>query len=196
MSGYIEDNRKLHGDGGNLAAFLHRIRETHREVYHRITATIRLAAPFFDDFSLAPRSLAPREILLNWKQKGSDYEFGPHQLSDGTLRAMALIALLLQPEEELPRLIVIDEPEIGLHPYAVELVASLLKKASFHTQLLVATQSSQLLDACDPEDVICVDRQGAESVFTRPDPEKLADWLEDYSLGEVWKKNIIGGGPY
>lgn len=195
-AGYIEDNRRLLGDGGNLAAFLYRIRETQRDVYDRIVATVRLVAPFFDDFRLAPQMLDPRRILLNWRQKGSETEFGPHQLSDGTIRAMALIALLLQPEAELPELIVIDEPEIGLHPYAIEVVAALLEKASFHTQVIVATQSPQLLDACDPKDVICVDRQGAESIFTRPEPEKLEEWLEDYSLGDVWRKNLIGGGPH
>ncbi len=195
-AGYIEDNRRLHRDGGNLAAFLYRLRETNKGVYQRIVSTVRLFAPFFDDFSLAPRSLYPTRILLNFKQNDCDYEFGPHQLSDGTLRAMAITSVLMQPESELPRLIVIDEPEIGLHPYAVSVIASLLKKASLHTQVIVATQSPHLLDDCAPEDVICVDRVGQESIFTRPGADKLQSWLEEYSLGEVWQKNVIGGGPH
>jgi predicted ATPase len=196
LAGYVEDNRQLHWDGGNLAAFLYRLRVTDTASYQRIVGTIRMVAPFFDDFSLAPRALDPTRILLNWKQIGVDHEFGPHQLSDGTLRVMALIALFLQPTSELPKLIVIDEPEIGLHPYALSVVMSLIRKASHHTQLIVATQSPQLLDECEPEDIICADRQAQETIFQRPDAEKLKEWLTDYSLGEVWQKNIIGGGPH
>ncbi len=195
-AGYVEDNRQLHGDGGNLAAFLYRLKRTNASSYRRILSTVRLFAPFIEDFSLSPRALDPQRILLNWKQSGSDYEFGPHQLSDGTLRAIALTALLLQPETELPKLIVVDEPEIGLHPYALGVIASLFKKASHHTQIIVATQSPQLLDDCDPEDIVCVERKGQESVFFRPDPAKLGEWLAEYSLGEIWQKNVIGGGPH
>ncbi len=195
-AGYIEDNRQLHGDGGNLAAFLYRLKMTNRNAYGRVVSTVRLCAPFFDDFSLAPRALDPQRILLNWKQRNCDYEFGPHQLSDGTLRAMALTALLLQPESELPGLVVVDEPEIGLHPYAVSVMASLLRKASYHTQLIIATQSPLLLDECEPEDVVCVERRDQESVFSRPNPDTLQEWLTDYSLGEIWQKNVIGGGPH
>jgi predicted ATPase len=122
--------------------------------------------------------------------------FGSHQLSDGTLRAMCLIALLLQPEDELPDLIVVDEPELGLHPYALNVIASLFKKASHHTQILVGTQSSPFLDNFDPEDVIIANREGNESRFTRLDSTTLEAWLDEYSLGEVWEKNIIGGGPH
>ncbi|MGO9597254.1 MAG: AAA family ATPase [Isosphaeraceae bacterium] len=198
LAGYIEDNRQLHTDGSNLAAVLFRLRLIDRTAYERIKGTIRLIAPFFDDFSLAPRALDPTRtrILLNWRQIGSDYEFGPHQLSDGALRAMALVTLLLQPEAELPKLVVIDEPEIGLHPYAVSVIVSLLKKASHYTQVIVATQSPQIVDESDPEEVICVERKGQESVFTRLDAGKLQEWLEEYSLGEIWRKNLIGGGPH
>ena len=93
--------------------------------------------------------------------------FGPHQLSDGTLRAICLITLLLQPENELAGLIVVDEPELGLHPYALNVIASLFKKASHHTQVLIATQSSSFFDNFDPEDVVVVNREGKESKFER-----------------------------
>ena len=145
---------------------------------------------------MTPRALDPTRILLNWRQKNSEYEFGPHQLSDGTLRAIALTALLLQPEAELPKLIVVDEPEIGLHPYALSVIASLFKKASHHVQIIVATQSPQMLDDFGPEDIVCVERKGQESVFFRPDRAKLEEWLAEYSLGEIWQKNVIGGGPH
>ncbi len=191
---YVGDNSRLHADAGNLAPFLLRLsKENGGSAYRRIVSTIGLVAPFFSDFDLTPNG---RDVFLNWREKGSDQVFGPHQLSDGTLRAICLIALLMQPEESLPELIVVDEPELGLHPYALSVVASLFKKASHHAQVLVSTQSSSFLDNFDPEDVIVVDREGKESLFTRPDPTKLDAWLEDYSLGEVWEKNVIGGGPH
>jgi predicted ATPase len=137
-----------------------------------------------------------QEIILKWKEKGSDEVFGAHQLSDGTLRTIFLVSLLLQPEEELPPLIIVDEPELGLHPYAVNIIASLLKKASHHAQVLVSTQSSSFLDNFEPFDVIVADRGEMGSVFTRLDAASLESWLEEYSLGEVWEKNVIGGGPH
>jgi predicted ATPase len=155
-----------------------------------------LLAPFFEDFVLEPAGADKRDIILNWQENGSDQVFGPHQLSDGTLRAMCLITLLMQPENELPQLIIVDEPELGLHPYALNLIAALFKKAAHHTQVLISTQSSSFLDNFDPEDVVVVNREGKESQFTRLNAEQLAAWLEEYSLGEVWEKNVISGGPH
>ena len=194
---YTDDNRWLMPDAGNLAALLLRLREENGgEVYHRIVRTIRLVAPFFNDFVLETASPNKRDIILNWREKGSDQVFGPHQLSDGTLRAICLVTLLMHPEDELPDLIIVDEPELGLHPYALNMVATLFKKASHHTQILISTQSSSFLDNFEPEDVVVVNREGKESKFVRPDGAKLEAWLEEYSLGEVWEKNVIGGGPH
>ncbi|HBL28910.1 MAG TPA: chromosome segregation protein SMC [Acidobacteria bacterium] len=194
--GYVGDNRWLMPDAGNLAALLLRYREENGgAVYKRILSTIRLLAPFFDDFDLEPAGPTRQDVLLNWRDKESDQLFGPHQLSDGTLRAMCLVTLLLQAEAELPELIVVDEPELGLHPYALNLIASLFKKVSHHTQVLISTQSRSFLDNFDPEDVIVVNREGRESRLARLEPERLESWLEEYSLGEVWEKNVFGGGP-
>lgn len=193
--GYIGDSRWLMHDAGNLAAFLFRLREENGgAAYKRIVSTIRVIAPFFDDFNLEP--VDQKDIILNWRNKGSDQVFGPHQLSDGTLRAMCLVTLLMQPENELPELIIVDEPELGLHPFALNVIASLFKKASHHSQVLISTQSSSLLDSFDPEDVVTVDLEGEESRLKRLDAAALETWLEDYSLGEVWEKNVIGGGPH
>jgi predicted ATPase len=195
QSGYIESNRHLAPDAGNLAAMLYRYQQQEPATYRRIVETIRLIVPFFDDFILEPQRLNPRNILLNWQARGSDYEFGPHQLSDGTLRAIALTTLLLQPQADLPDLIILDEPELGQHPYALNVLASLLKTAAVRSQVLVATQSAMLLDEFEPQDVIVVDHHGHESTFSRLDATKLQEWLEEYSLGEVWWKNVIGGVP-
>jgi predicted ATPase len=155
-----------------------------------------MIAPYFEDFVLEPDRANPKDIMLNWRERESDVIFGPHQFSDGTLRAIFLVTLLLQPERELPRLIIIDEPELGLHPYALNVVASLVKTASRHRQVLVSTQSSAFLDYFDPTDIIVVDRAGKESIFKTLSADELASWLEEYSLGEVWEKNVIGGGPH
>ncbi len=192
---YIQDNRFLRSDAGNLAAYLYMLRQTEPQHYKRIVETLRQVAPFFDDFDLAPSKLDPETIMLNWRERGSDYLFGPHHLSDGTLRAMALITLLLQPESELPSLIIVDEPELGLHPFALGILASLLRSVAQERQVLVATQSAQLVDYFEPDDVIVAERQGDGSTFRRQGREALKEWLETYSLSELWEKNVIGGTP-
>lgn len=198
QAGYVGDSRLLMYDAGNLAAFLYRLKSAEdTTAYRRIVGTVQLIAPFFDDFDLQPTGPSDTEIFLNWREKGSDQLFGPHQLSDGTLRAMCLVTLLLQPIEELPQLIIVDEPELGLHPYALNVIAALFQKAAAHTQVLISTQSSAFLDNFEPEEVLVVgrDRTTGESTFTRQAPEKLAAWLDEYSLGEVWEKNVFAGGP-
>lgn len=197
LNSYIGDSRWLLPDAGNLAAVLYRLRnENNGSAYHPIIATLRLIAPFFDDFDLAPNGPNKSDITLNWREKESDQIFGPHQLSDGTLRAMCLVTLLMQPVSELPDLIIVDEPELGLHPYALNVIAALIKRAAQHTQVLISTQSSTFLNNFDVDDVIVVNREGKASRFTRLDSTKLETWLEEYNLGEVWEKNIIGGGPH
>ena len=193
---YIGDDRWLMPDAANLAAILYKLKLHKETLYGRMVATIRQVAPFFDDFDLEPTGPNNKDIILNWRHRESDLVFGPHQFSDGTLRAICLISLLMQPEEDLPIMIVVDEPELGLHPYALNVIASLFKAVSHHAQVLVGTQSSTLLDNFDAEDVVVVERDGEASNFVRPDVEKLNAWLEDYSLGEVWEKNIIRGGPH
>jgi len=195
LSAYIDDNHYLRSDAGNLAAYLHGLREANREYYDRIVATLRQIAPFFGDFVLEPTELDKNRIILNWRERDRDELFGPHQLSDGTLRSMALLTLLLQPEEKLPSVIIIDEPELGLHPYAIEVLASLLRSVSNQAQVIVATQSVGLVDHFEPEDIVVVDRKEGASAFSRPDEAGLREWLEDYSLSELWEKNLIGGRP-
>lgn len=191
----IDKNRYLLHDAGNLAAFLYRLRQTEPFYYNRIVGTIRQFAPFFGDFVLEPDPLNPRFLSLRWTERDSDHEFGPHHLSDGTLRAMALVSLLLQPEDELPAVIVVDEPELGLHPTAIALICDVVRQASFVSQIVLATQSTFMLDQFEPEEVIVVERRAGCSEFARLNREELEDWREEYSLGELWEKNVLGGKP-
>lgn len=191
----VDDNRFLRPDGSNLAAILYYLRERHREPYNSIRDTVQSVAPFFEDFRLEPGTLNPDTIKLEWKHKISDQYFGASSLSDGTLRFIALAALFLQPVSHRPPIILVDEPELGLHPYAIGLLASLIRQASVDSQVIVSTQSSILLDYFQPEEVLVADRVGGGTRLTRLEPEPLAKWLEDYSLGQLWEKNEFGGGP-
>lgn len=188
----VSDSLQLKEDAANLASFLFRLREQHPVHYRRITETLRLIAPFFADFELVPEN---NSVLLRWREIGNDLLFGPHQASDGTLRAMALVALLMQPADELPSILILDEPELGLHPRAISILAGLLQSISLHTQVIVATQSPVLLDHFEPEQVIVAEREGSESVFRRLDRFKLEAWLEEYTLSDLWDKNVLGGRP-
>jgi predicted ATPase len=192
----IDVNRSLHPDAANLPAMLYLYRERYPTAYRRIVAAVKAVAPYFEDFVLQPLRLNPRNIALHWRAKGADYELGPHQMSDGTLRAVALFTLLLQPEEDLPDLIVLDEPELGLHPAALSVLSDLMKSAARHSQMLIATQSAALIDHFDVNDVVTVNLRDGCSTFDRLDPEGLKGWLEDYALSELWERNVIGGGPY
>jgi len=188
----ITDNRYLKEDAANLAPLLMRLHEQQPENYRRIVEVLRGVLPFFLDFEFQPEH---GWVLLKWREKGSDIVFDVSQASDGMLRTMAMVSLLAQPEADLPAVLVLDEPELGLHPHAIEVVAGLLRSASQHTQIFVATQSAALVDAFEPKDVVVVEREGRESRFRRLAEPDLRDWLEDYSLGELWRKNVLGGGP-
>lgn len=198
---YINDNRYLRSNAGNLAAFLYAMRQEAdtRPYYQRILQTIRTVMPRFDDFELKPIAYegADPQITLDWKEKGSDEIFGPYQFSDGTIRFIALAALLLQPEEMLPKVIIIDEPELGLHPYAIHQLAALIRQASKFSQIIVSTQSADMLNEFDVNDVIVAEYndQVHSSQLKRLSEDKLQDWLGDYSLCELWIKNILGGTP-
>jgi predicted ATPase len=190
----VRDNLRLKPDAGNLAAFLRHLREQSPVHYLRIIETVRMAAPFFGDFVY--RKDPGERIELEWFEADDpDTVRGPRQLSDGTLRFICLATLLLQPPQLQPDTILIDEPELGLHPYALTVLGALLRQASDTRQLIVSTQSVELVNELAPEDVIVVSRRDGASFFERLDPDRLNDWLQDYALGELWKMNVLGGRP-
>ncbi|MFN0076875.1 MAG: AAA family ATPase [Prosthecobacter sp.] len=193
----VDRNRNLTSDGGNLPAVLLAMRKDNPENYASIVRTLRLVLPWFDEFILEPQGPAQKQrVLLRWRMAGrTEYEFDPGQISDGSLRLMALVTLLLQPVDKLPSLLLVDEPELGLHPVAEQVLAGLLKSVARETQVIVATQSATFLNYFEPQDVMVVEHENAESNFIRQNPDELASWLKRYSLGDVWNKNLIGGRP-
>ena len=187
----IDDSDYLRFDAANIAPFLLELKNSEKNAYNQIVDTIRLVTPFFNNFILKPNK--NEKVRLRWKQKGSDYPLKPRHLSDGTLRFICLTTALLQPDP--PSAIIIDEPELGLHPYAIEILAELIEATSRKTQLIVSTQSPALVDNFEPKDIIIVNRKKGASVFQRLNKDELSTWLKDYSLGDLWRKNIITGGP-
>ena len=187
------NNLKLNIDAANLAAYLRMLNDKHPKHYRRIVDTIRLVAPFFGDFVHRPNA---EYVELEWTQKGKpDTPFKALHLSDGTLRFICLSTLLLQPTELLPDTILIDEPELGLHPYAISVLADIFKQVSEQRQLIVSTQSVELVNELSPEDIIVVDQENDASTFRRFTDEELSGWLEQYAMGELWKRNVLGGRP-
>lgn len=187
------DNLMLRNDAGNLPAVLLALSDSDDQAdqaaYKRIVGVIRQVAPFFRNFVLRPEK--NDRLRLRWRQNDSDAVFSADQMSDGTLRFICLATLLLHPRP--PSLVVLDEPELGLHPYAVVQLAGLLRQASTRSQVLVATQSATLMNQFELDDLIVVERVGGASEFIRPDRERLGLWLDECSLGELWEKNLIGG---
>ena len=192
----VGDNLCLQEDAGNLAPFLRRLRERHPEHYRRVVDAVRIAAPFFGDFPYREDLNPDDRMGLEWfHESDPDRVLGTHQISDGMLRFLCLATLLLQPVELQPSLILLDEPELGLHPAALTVLAEMLQTASDGRQVVVATQSADLVSELAPEDVVVVDRKDDASVFRRLDGDDLRGWLEDYSLGDLWRMNVVGGRP-
>ncbi len=195
--GNASDNGYLRSDGGNIAAYLYRMKENESSYpyYQRILRHIRMVMPQFSEFYLEPE--IGELISLRWKANGSDEIFGAHQLSDGTLRFVALTTLLLQPPTNSPMTIILDEPEIGLHPYAISVLADEMRQAAKTSQLIISTQSPMLLNQFNCEDVITADYDSVSkcSLLRRHTEKELSSWLKDYSLGELWEKNVLGGLP-
>lgn len=200
----LEDVASLKSDGRNLPAFLYWIKENYPKTFSRIERTIKYISPFFHEFKLQPSKFNTREIQLEWNNKEfPDHYFNAHQFSDGTLRFIALATLFLQPddlydtENNVPKTIIIDEPELGLHPSSLSLLAELIHSASERDfQIILATQSVELLNYFSPKDIITVDYENNQSIFKRiENTENLQKWLQDYSLGELWSKSVLEGQP-
>lgn len=194
---FADDSRYLRADGGNLASILLRLDREYPEIFKEVTRNVQAVLPWLDRFILKPEGAGDRELIpLRWRMTGQgDYDFVAGQLSDGSLRIIALVALLLLPESMLPGILIIDEPELGLHPTAENVIGGLIKQASRSCQIILSTQSSTFIDHFAPDDVIVTEIEKGESCFTRQSEKELKNWLQRYTLSQIWSKNIIGGRP-
>ena len=194
---FIDDNRYLKSDAGNLGSYLFTMKKSESgfNYYQRIVDRIQKIMPQFEDFFLEPAFENQNLVKLQWIDKGHQHTFGAHQISDGSLRFMALATLLLQPPDSLPNVIVIDEPELGLHPEALIDLVGMIKIAAQNCQIILSTQSSFLLDFFNVNDIIVVETKDDSTVFNRLSQDQLIEWVKDYTLSELWEKNLIGGRP-
>lgn len=193
QSSAVDGANYLQQEGNNLASFLYYLRENYPTNYKKIVSYIQLVIPQFSDFYLEP---VKGYVSLKWRDNSlNDYILLPEQFSDGSIRFIALATLLMQPNETKPFVIIIDEPELGLHPYAINQLAEMIKEASIASQIIVATQSSKLIDDFDADDIAVVEREEktGDTVINRLKGEDLNGWLENYSMSELWDKNVIGG---
>lgn len=189
----VGDNATLRHDASNLPAVLFRLKQTDVSAFSLIEATVRSVAPYFKRFRLAPMLTDESRIKLEWEEVDSDMYLDASSLSDGTLRFIALATLLLQ--TNLPETIIIDEPELGLHPAAMAKLSAMIKKAAAKAQVIIATQSVTLISNFSINDLIVVGRDENQSTFHRLNEEDFSHWLDEYSVGDLWEKNIIGGRP-
>ena len=188
----VEDNAYLRSHGGNLSAILLRLERQERHRFKLICNHIRRALPIFDRFELEERH---GKVILRWKANGMDKSIGAHLTSDGSLRFFALVTLLNLPPEMLPDVVLLDEPELGLHPAAVALIGDMIKVCAEERQILVATQSPLLVDAFDINEIIVLELEGGQTSVRRCNEKQYQEWLNDYTTGELWQKNLLGGRP-
>ena len=175
--------------GDDLVSYLFFLRESEPARYDVLTDTLEAAFPDFERLSFPP--VAAGTLALTWTDVNFQSPMYMHQLSEGTLRFLWLAALLQSPS--LPAVMLIDEPEVSLHPYLLCLLVSLLREASLRTQLVIATHSDRLIRFLDPAEVLVCDSTEGETTVTWADTMDLERWLADYTLDELWMMNVIRG---
>ena len=189
----IEDNIRLRSDGGNLAAILHRLEREDIKRFELINKQISRILPVFDRFEIEE---SYGKVLLRWKGKEKSKTFGAHLTSDGSLRFFALATLLNLPSGMLPDILLLDEPELGLHPAAVSLVGGMIKSLAVDRQIIIATQSPLLVDSFGLDEIFVLELQEGRTKFRKLKPDDYQAWLDDsFTPGELWQKNLLGGRP-
>ena len=188
----IEDNSHLHVSATNLAAVLYRLEQEDIRRYERICQQIRRILPGFDRFFLEENS---NRVQLRWRAKWSNKTIGTHITSDGSLRFFALVTLLNLPSEMLPEVLLIDEPEVGLHPAAVSLIGEMIKSIATERQVIVTTQSPRLVDVFEIDEILVLDLHEGQTLVRHLSSDDYQAWLSEYSSGDLWEKNLFGGRP-
>ena len=189
----VGENSSLRSHGGNLAAVLYRLEHEDIGRFEQICRHISRILPVFDRFQIEERY---GKVMLRWKPKGAEETFGAHLTSDGSLRFFALVTLLNLPPEMLPDVILLDEPELGLHPAAIALVGNMIKSLATKRQVIIATQSPLLVDAFGLDEIVVLELCDERTEFRRLNADDYRVWLDDsFTTGELWQKNLIGGRP-
>ena len=189
----VEDNHRLLEHGGNLAPVLLRLKAHHPTKYELICRHIRRVLPEFHDFQLEE---AYGKTILRWRGRSTGQTLGAHLTSDGSLRCFCLLTLLNLPEEMLPRVILLDEPELGLHPFATSLVSHMVGSLSQRRQVIVATQSPHFVDAFGLDEIVVLEMRDGRTEAKRVSEEDFSEWLEDHTSGQLWWRNLLGGYPW
>ena len=187
-----EDNHRLLEHGGNLAPVLVHLRRNDLPKYEMICRHIRRVLPEFDGFEIEADY---GKAILRWRAKTTKQTMGAHLTSDGSLRAFCLITLLNLPSELLPSIVLLDEPELGLHPFAVSLVSHMVKVLARERQVIVATQSPYFVDAFSLEEIVVLTMRDGKTEAKRFADGDFSHWLDEHSTGELWWKNLLGGYP-
>ena len=189
----VEDHNYLRSDGGNLAAVLHRLELEDIRRFELICEHIGRVLSVFDRFQIEE---SYGRVLLSWRAKGTDKTFGPHLTSDGSLRFFTLVTLLNLPPEMLPDVLLLDEPELGLHPAAVSLIGGMIQALAEERQIIVATQSPLLVDEFALDEIFVLNLTDGRTEFGKLSPDDYREWLDDnFTPGELWQKNLLGGRP-
>ena len=188
----VTEGNVLRINGGNLPAVLYQMEREDRRRYERICRYIGRILPGFAHFDLEENQF---KVALRWQSDWSDHSFGAHLTSDGSLRLFALITLLNMPPDKLPAVILLDEPELGLHPAGISLIGGMIRSLATRKQVIVATQSPQLVDAFGLDQIFVLELRKGRTEVRRYDPEEYRHWLDEYATGELWEQNLLGGRP-
>ena len=196
----VSNYHYLEKDAANIGALLYFLKNNeekrHRQAYYRIVTAVKAVAPYFHDFYLEPDGEgANANIILRWEHSEHDAPLSASMLSDGTARFICLATLIRQPEDLIPQTVILDEPELGLHPDAIYVLAEMIKDVSSVTQFIISTQSVEFANYFEPEDIIVVEETKGVSSFKRLEREHLEVWLDNFRMGELWTRNLIGGNP-
>jgi predicted ATPase len=191
----LKCGENLSSDGRNLAAYLYTLRAEHNNDYQRIRKRFQIIAPFFEDFYLEPDEGNPDFIRLRWLERGCPLPLEANLMSDGMLRCVSIIAVFRYPKERRPDILLLDEPDIGLHPKALELIYHIVFVVSNYRQVIISTQSTEMLNKFNAEDIIVIDRKGGRTTLNRLDTDELEEWLSNRTISEIWANSIIGGQP-
>lgn len=182
----------MRSDGGNLPALLYRLERENVRRYELVCRHIRRVLPGFDRFEIDEQY---GKVALRWRSRHSDKSYGAHLTSDGSLRFFALVTLLNLPGEMLPDVVLLDEPELGLHPKAIALIGEMIRALASRRQVIAATQSPLLVDAFGLDEVFVLEAREGRTKLHPPDADRLRSWLDEFSVGELWQKNLLGGRP-